>query len=83
MATTNIPQLGARVVTSDGEQLGKIKEISGDCFQIDAPLQTDYWLASDTISSTLAGEILLNFTRDNLGREKAEGKEHHGVHRHT
>ena len=83
MTAANIPSRGDKVVTSDGEQLGKIKEVSGDCFKIDAPMQPDYWLATDTIASTLSGEIMLNFTKDSLGKEKADGKEHHGVHRHN
>jgi len=83
MAATNIPIPGAKVVTSDGEQLGKVKEISGDCFKIDAPMQPDYWLASDTITSTIGGEVMLSFTKDSLRKEKAQGKEHHGVHRHN
>ena len=79
----SIPELGARVITSDGEQLGKVKDIAGGCFKIDAPLQKDYWLASDSIATTLGGEVMLTFTKDDLGKAKAEGEEHRGIHRHT
>lgn len=79
----SIPKIGSRVITSDGEQLGRVKDVHGECFKVDAPLQADYWLAADSIATTLAGEVMLTFSRDDLGKAKAEGKEHRGIHRHT
>lgn len=35
------PTLGARVVTADGDELGKVKEVSGTCFKVDASMQPD------------------------------------------
>jgi hypothetical protein len=49
---SHMPIQGATVMTSDHETLGKVKEIKGDCFKVDAPLAPDYWLGSDTITTT-------------------------------
>jgi len=38
-------QLGARVSTRAGHQLGTVKAISDDAFKVDAPLERDYWLS--------------------------------------
>ncbi len=39
------------VYSSDGEELGKVKEIRGRYFKVDAPMQPDYWLGMDAIGS--------------------------------
>jgi len=67
----------------DGDDLGRVKEISGDCFKIDAPMQPDYWLGIDTIDSTTAGEVRLRFNKGSLGDEKQPGPGHSGYHPHS
>jgi len=82
--------MGAEVFASDGELLGKVKEISGDCFKVDAPLAPDYWLSIDTVQSVLAGGVLINFSTQDLDKVKRDAPEiddeepvgHTGYHRH-
>jgi hypothetical protein len=78
-----VPTVGERVVTSDGDELGKVKELSGSCFKVDASMQPDYWLATDCIATNTGAEVRLSFAKDRLGDAKVDGPEHTGVHRHT
>jgi hypothetical protein len=77
------PAIGARVLTADGDELGKVKEISGSCFKVDAPMQPDYWLATDCIADGTGSDVTLSFTKDHLGDAKQDGPEHKGLHPHT
>ena len=78
------PVVGAPVVTADGDRIGKVKEVSGDCFKIDAPMQPDYWLGSDTIANVSGGEITLSLRKEDVGEVKVDRPEEHlGSHRHT
>ncbi len=76
------PRVGARVLTADDDELGKVKEISGSCFKVDVPMQPDYWLATDCIASGTGGDVKLSFTKDKLGDAKQDGPEHRGLHPH-
>jgi hypothetical protein len=76
------PTLGARVLTADDEDLGTVKEISGRCFKVDAPLAPDYWLGHDTIAGADGGALRLAFTRARLTEERSDGPAHGGLHRH-
>jgi len=75
--------LGARVVTADGDELGKVKEVAGTCFKVDASMQPDYWLGSDSIADASGAEVRLAIRKDDVGNAKVDGPEHSGVHRHT
>lgn len=86
-----MPVAGANVVTADGDKLGTVKEVSGDCFKVDASMQPDYWLGMDCIASSTTGEIRLTFPKDRLGEAKLSGPddavringaEHTGIHTH-
>jgi hypothetical protein len=77
------PAIGSRVLTADGDELGKVKEISGNCFKVDARMQPDYWLATDCIASGSGSDVKLSFTKDNLGDAKQDGPEHKGLHPHS
>jgi hypothetical protein len=81
--SSDMPTVGTRVITADGDEIGRIKEIEGDCFKVDAPMQPDYWLGMDTISTETPGGVQLNFPHSQLGDVKEEAKDHKGVHRHT
>ena len=76
--------VGAPVRTSDGHELGKVKEVVGGCFKVDASMQPDYWLATDCIIENTASNsvVTLRFGKDELGDAKQEGPEHSGYHRH-
>jgi rRNA processing protein Gar1 len=76
------PTIGARVITTDGDELGKVKEVVGSCFKVDASMQPDYWLGTDTIVSSSGMEVQLGIAKDRVGDVKVDGPEHSGVHRH-
>ena len=87
MTTMNdsmMPIQGATVMTADHERLGTVKEISGDCFKVDAPMAPDYWLASDSIATISGNDILLRFIRKDINDLKMGIPDHHtGIHRHA
>jgi len=60
-------QVGAPVVSMDGEQLGSVKEVRGQYFKVDAPMQPDYWLSLDNVSAGTGGQVMLGFNKDRLG----------------
>ncbi len=76
------PTLGARVVTADGEEIGRVKEVSGACFKVDAPMQPDYWLGMDCVAVSSPGEVRLTVAKNELGDVKADAPDHQGSHRH-
>ena len=66
-AGAGTPVVGAPVCTMDGDTLGKVKEIRGRYFKVDAPMQPDYWLTTDTITSSSGQAVMLTFPKDRLG----------------
>jgi len=82
MTTHMMPSAGAHVLTADGKELGTVKEIAGECFKLDVPLQPDYWLATDTIESSNGDRVYLRYLKDNLKTVQHEGTDHKGLHPH-
>jgi hypothetical protein len=78
----SVPSVGTTVLTRDGDELGHVKEIIGECFKIDAPMAPDYWLGTDCVSDSTGGIVHLSFTKDELGEMKQDSPEHQGYHRH-
>jgi hypothetical protein len=76
------PIPGAQVLTADGKELGRVKEVSGTCFKVDVSLRPDYWLASSYVSSATSSEVRLTVTKDNLDTAKVDGPGHAGIHGH-
>jgi hypothetical protein len=74
--------VGTPVMTADGKELGKVKEVSGTCFKVDAPMQPDYWLGSDLASTMTGGIIHLTIDKEMLGEAKMDSPDHTGYHRH-
>jgi hypothetical protein len=77
------PSVGSKVTSSDGEELGTVRQIAGTCFKVAAPHHDEYWLGVDTVAKTSGGGVQLNLTRDALGNPSYEGLPHHGYHRHN
>jgi hypothetical protein len=42
--------IGVPIYTRDGSPIGKLKEVQGRYFKVDAPLQPDYWLTEDQVA---------------------------------
>ena len=61
-------QPGMLVFTSDGDELGRVKEIEGVCFKLDAPAAVDFWLDLDAVASTEFGMARLNLPKDAFNR---------------
>ncbi len=64
------PNPGARVVTLDGEELGKVAEVEGSYFKVDAPMRRDYWLGSDFIVQSSQENVSLSFAKVDLDAHK-------------
>lgn len=77
------PAVGTMVMTADGEELGTVKEVSGPCFKVDAPMAPDYWLGSDLTADTTGGIIRLSISKEKLGEAKQDSPDHVGYHRHN
>jgi hypothetical protein len=60
------PSIGARILTSDGQELGKVKEVKGNAFKVDVHLDTDYWLPIDCIEKSSADLITLAYNKEEL-----------------
>lgn len=61
-------QVGQMIVTADGEKVGKVRDISGTYFHVDAPLKPDFWLPFDAVRDPGENDdaISLVFTKDQL-----------------
>ena len=77
---SDLPPIGAPVVTSDGHLLGSVSHVAGDCFKVDKPMAPDEWLAFDTISS-IDDDVRLALSRSDL-EGRPQGIEHLGFHVH-
>lgn len=72
-ATGMVPQSGQRVVTRDGAELGRVKEIAADAFKVDAPMKRDYWLSVGSILSIGTAGIEMDFDESMLDAFKLDG----------
>jgi hypothetical protein len=73
--------LGNRVKTADGRDIGQVREILEACFRVDASLHADYWFGADVIESSKGNEIQIKLNRSQLERPHSEG--HEGYHQHV
>lgn len=65
---------GCPVFSSDGEHLGRVKEVSGQQFKVDVPMGPDYWLDRDGIASVRPGDrLVLRYSRDDVDEVKMDG----------
>ena len=67
-----LPAVGARVISADGHELGTVRQVSTDCFQVDAPMKPDYWVGSSWIASNGEQEVQLALSEDRIGEAKLE-----------
>jgi hypothetical protein len=74
--------IGASVFTADGKELGTVKEVSQQCFKVDAPMEPDYWLADDCIAEKSTERVDLLLTNEDLERVVQVGPDHTGLHIH-
>lgn len=68
--------IGAEVYTADGERLGKVKEVEGNAFKVDAPMAPDYWLSMESVRGAEGDAVRTSFTKDQLNEYRVSGMEH-------
>ena len=83
MPMDSMPRVGAKVISRDDIELGTVKEIDADCFKIDAPMATDFWLGASMIERLEDGVVRLGVNNLTLDEVKSDQPQHRGVHRHT
>ena len=71
------------VFTSDGDELGRIKEMEDACFKLDVTGGIDFWLNEDAVESTEFGVARLNLPKDSFNRRLELSDTHSGMHIHT
>ena len=54
------------VVSSDGQELGRVSEVGGESFKVSAPMVSDYWLKKAYVAETTDGSIKLSLTKEEL-----------------
>lgn len=66
--------IGSDVYTSDGDKLGKIKEVRDTYFKVDSSMKPDYWLSTDCIlgGSGAADRVTVTFVKDRLNDHKVD-----------
>jgi len=70
---SSAPSIGDDVYTSDGDKLGKVKEVRGVHFQVDAPMQPDYWLGTECVKGEFgAGRVTLVFDKNHIDENKRD-----------
>lgn len=69
--------VGAHVVTSDGEELGKVKRVEPGAFQLDVPHHSDYWLEPGLVVSVTDGRLELSIEGSQLGAYKMDRPHDH------
>ena len=52
---------GAAIKTADGKKLGRVRQIEGAHFKVDAALQRDYWLSMAYVQSVAVDEVVMSF----------------------
>lgn len=67
------PRVGAAVMAKDGEQVGKVSEISGSFFKVDAPMRRDFWLSVEYVGLCAPDKVQLAFEKKELGDHKLAG----------
>jgi hypothetical protein len=66
------PAVGSKVYTSDGEELGDVKEVRDDRFKVDVSMMPDYWLPNSAVTSADAGTVRLAYPKDSIGDHKVD-----------
>lgn len=60
------------VFTADDEEIGKVAEVRGSLFKVNARMRPDYWLPCDAIESSEAAGVRLAFTKDVITEHQRE-----------
>ncbi len=78
---TSTDWIGKDVIAADGERLGRVKEVQGGYFAVDAPLARHFWLSAiyvatlsrfDELRLTLSSREIEDHKLDKPGLEPAQ-----------
>jgi hypothetical protein len=58
---------GVEVFSSDGERIGKVKEVRQQDFLLDRPMARDLYVPLDAIDLAAADRVILNLPSNELG----------------
>ncbi len=58
---------GALVMTTDRKQIGRVKEVRGSYFKVDAPMHRDFWLQASLIDNCADEMVLLSVSSESVG----------------
>ena len=50
---------GVPVFAADDQPIGHVKEVRGQYFKVDAPMEHDFWLTSDLVTLASRHQVLL------------------------
>ena len=73
--------IGAQVVTADGGELGRVKEVSESAFLVNAPRQFDFWLEKGLAKEATAARVALTIGQQDLGAYKMDRPQDHNEYR--
>ena len=73
---------GDRVLTLDGEQLGRVKRVDATCFEVKADGRKDFWLARDAVKNRSGGAVTLSVGSSALDAVELDLEKHCGPHSH-
>ena len=65
-------EVGAKVETADGVEVGRVKEVGGREFRVDAPRAFDYWLERDVVRLATPGCVTLLIAEAELAGYKKD-----------
>jgi hypothetical protein len=68
--TTSEVKVGSWVTTSDGQEVGRVAEVSPHSIKVSAPTVSDYWLGSEFIAECEEGRVSLNVPKEDLNAAK-------------
>ncbi len=71
--------VGAKVLTSDSQELGKVKKLEGAAFLVDAPRKLDFWLQNTIVKSGDAEALQLSVAEGDLGGYKMDNPNDHNA----
>jgi hypothetical protein len=64
--------IGCQVMSTDGEELGTVKQVEGNFFEVDAPVQPSFWLPTSAIASRMGQRVTLIFQQESLDHYRSE-----------
>ncbi|MEX0783612.1 MAG: hypothetical protein WD557_13290 [Dehalococcoidia bacterium] len=72
-------EVGARVVTADGIELGTVKEVAEGDFKVDVRHHADYWLDHEIVVEATNEVVSLSVNDEELGAWKKDSPHDTGI----